>query len=78
MLSLVNNKLEVETENWLPTTQLKVLYLCNCNLNGTLSFLQKQHGLKSLDLSHNKLAANFPTWLLQNNTKLEVLSLTNN
>ncbi|KAH9667078.1 Receptor-like protein 13 [Citrus sinensis] len=78
MLSLVNNTLVVETENWLPTSQLKVLHLRNCNLNGTLGFLQKQHDLKSLDLSHNKLVGNFPAWLLQYNTKLEVLRFTNN
>ncbi|KDO36242.1 hypothetical protein CISIN_1g036717mg, partial [Citrus sinensis] len=41
-------------------------------------FLRHQFNLKYLDLSHNKLAGNFPTWLLENNTKLEVLYLINN
>jgi len=34
--------------------------------------------LQLLDLSHNKLSGNFPSWLLENNTKLETLYLMNN
>ncbi|GAY69393.1 hypothetical protein WN943_022592 [Citrus x changshan-huyou] len=77
-LSLETDLLQVETENCLPTFQLKVLSLPNCNLGVIPNFLLNQFNLKYLDLSHNKLAGNFPTWLLENNTKLEVLYLINN
>ncbi|KAH9667062.1 Receptor-like protein 15 [Citrus sinensis] len=77
-LSLGNDMLRVKTENWLPTYPLKVLQLSHCRLNVNPSFLLHQHHLKFLDLSHNQLVGNFPTWLLQNNTGLEVLILWNN
>lgn len=86
LLSPKTNNLYVETEespSWHPTFQLKVLQLRNCFLNsrrnGTFpSFLLYQHDLQLLDLSHNKLSGNFPSWILQNNTKLETLYLMNN
>ncbi|KAH9715342.1 Receptor-like protein 1 [Citrus sinensis] len=77
-LSMESDLLQVETENCLPTFQLKVLSLTNCNLGVIPKFLLHQFNLKYLDLSHNKLVGNFPTWLLGNNTKLEVLYLINN
>jgi len=86
LLSSMTNNLYVETEespSWHPTFQLKVLHLRNCIVNsrrnGTLpSFLLYQHELQLLDLSHSKLAGNFPSWILENNTKLETLYLMNN
>ncbi|XP_052300057.1 receptor-like protein 14 isoform X21 [Citrus sinensis] len=78
VLSSGNDMLQVKTENWLPTYPLKVLQLSHCHLNVNSSFLLHQHHLKFLDLSHNQLVGNFPTWLLQNNTGLEVLILWNN
>ncbi|KAK9229507.1 hypothetical protein WN944_022470 [Citrus x changshan-huyou] len=78
LLSTRNNMLQVQTENFLPTFQLKVLRLPNCSLNVIPPFLLHQFDLKYLDLSHNDLDGAFPTWALQNNTKLEVLLLTNN
>ncbi|XP_052300216.1 receptor-like protein 1 isoform X4 [Citrus sinensis] len=77
-LSMETDLLQVETENCLPTFQLKVLSLTKCNLGVIPKFLLHQFNLKYLDLSHNKLVGNFPTWLLGNNTKLEVLYLVNN
>ncbi|KAH9667058.1 Receptor-like protein 15 [Citrus sinensis] len=78
LLSPQNDMLQVKTENWLPTYPLKVLQLPHCRLNVNPSFLLHQSNLKFLDLSHNQLVGNFPTWLLQNNTGLEVLFLWNN
>ena len=78
LLSTRNNKLRVKTENFLPTLQLKVLGLPNCNLNVIPTFLLHQYDLKYIDLSHNNLFGGFPIWLLQNNTKLEALFLRNN
>ena len=57
----------------MPTLQLQILGLRNCNLNVTPTFLLRQYGLKYLDLSQNNLVADFPSWVLQNNTKLEDL-----
>ncbi|XP_024036937.1 receptor-like protein 15 [Citrus sinensis] len=75
------SRLQIETENfpWPPKFQLKVLNLQHCNVSGTIpSFLQYQYDLRYIDLSHNNLAGTIPTWLLQNNTKLEILFLFNN
>ncbi|KAH9753666.1 Receptor-like protein 13 [Citrus sinensis] len=40
-------------------------------------FLYHQHDLEYIDLSHIKMNGEFPTWLLENNTKLSDLSLIN-
>ncbi|KAM4076050.1 hypothetical protein ACJW30_12G035300 [Castanea mollissima] len=79
-----NNKLEIETDNpsWHPLFQLKVLVLSNCNLNKLTrnipKFLFDQHELEEVDISHSMLKGSFPTWLLENNTELQVLSLQGN
>ncbi|KAL9994967.1 putative non-specific serine/threonine protein kinase [Helianthus debilis subsp. tardiflorus] len=81
-----NDKFEVETEEprgWNPMFQLKGLALSNCNINmhkGSVvpSFLLQQHRLKKLDMSHNSMEGDIPTWLMKNNTMLEFFSLMNN
>ncbi|KAI9157864.1 hypothetical protein LWI28_029282 [Acer negundo] len=79
-LSSEDNKLQVqETEIFLqPPNQLKFLNLRKCNLHGIPSFLMYQHSLEVIDLSHNKLVGMFPTWLLQNNTRLQGMNLISN
>ncbi|XP_065868929.1 receptor-like protein 15 isoform X2 [Euphorbia lathyris] len=83
-LSSGSPMLELETENptWFPSFQLKVIDLPNCNLNKQTreipSFLLHQHDLWFIDLSHNKLVGKFPSWILQNNSKLQILNLMNN
>ncbi|KAK1571336.1 hypothetical protein Q3G72_015299 [Acer saccharum] len=79
-LSTKNSTLQVlETENFLlPPNQLKFLYLSKCNLHVIPSFLMYQHSLEFIDLAHNKLVGMFPTWILQNNTRLQGMYLTNN
>ena len=57
----------------MPTLQLQILGLRNCNLNVIPTFLLRQYGLKYHDLSQNNLVGDFPSWVLQNNTKLEDL-----
>ncbi|KAH7543799.1 hypothetical protein JRO89_XS15G0021700 [Xanthoceras sorbifolium] len=49
-------------------------------LNGDklAEFLYNKRDLQYVDLSHNNLTGEFPNWLLENNTKLEWLYLTNN
>uniref|UniRef100_A0A7N2R4B9 Uncharacterized protein n=1 Tax=Quercus lobata TaxID=97700 RepID=A0A7N2R4B9_QUELO len=79
-----NNKLDIEIENpsWDPSFQLKVLLLSNCSLNKPTSnipkFLFDQHELEVVDISYNKLNGSFPIWLLENNTRLQMLSLRSN
>ena len=81
-----NNKyLKVETENptWsFPLFQLKILRLSNFTLNWPSrvvpSFLLSQHDLRWVDLSYNHMTGDVPTWLLDNNTKLEYLSFESN
>lgn len=41
-------------------------------------YLYFQHDLEDVDLSHNHLTGEFPSWLLDNNTYLKTLYLTNN
>ncbi|CAN6934501.1 unnamed protein product [Brassica oleracea] len=59
-------------------SQLRSLTLSNCNLSNIPGFLTYQKELRVLDLSSNALSGAFPTWLLKNNTKLQVLLLQNN
>ncbi|KAL5805173.1 hypothetical protein ACOSQ3_031973 [Xanthoceras sorbifolium] len=68
-------------------TSLELLSLSSCGLQKTLShqdgdklaeFLYNKRDLQYVDLSHNNLTGEFPNWLLENNTKLEWLYLTNN
>ncbi|KAL3511921.1 hypothetical protein ACH5RR_024638, partial [Cinchona calisaya] len=80
-----SNDLYVDTEGLAlpPPFQLRILYLSGCNLNKRIgsripSFLFNQKELGVLDLSSNKLAGEFPTWLIENNTQLEYLALKNN
>ncbi|CAH8375214.1 unnamed protein product [Eruca vesicaria subsp. sativa] len=58
--------------------QLRTLTLSNCNLSNIPGFLRYQKELRVLDLSSNTLSGAFPTWLLNNNTKLQILLLQNN
>ncbi|KAK4571165.1 hypothetical protein RGQ29_029833 [Quercus rubra] len=79
-----NNKLEIETDNpnWHPLFRLKVLVLSNCTLNKLTrnipKFLFDQHELEVVDISHSMLKGSFPTWLLENNTELQLLNLQGN
>ncbi|WCJ40504.1 receptor like protein 14 [Euphorbia peplus] len=80
-----SNQFEVETENpvsWVPSFQLKVLVLPNCNLNKPFrsiipKFLFQQNQLRILDLSHNNLEGSLDL-LIRNNEDLEFLSFRNN
>ncbi|KAL0670503.1 hypothetical protein Bca4012_033207 [Brassica carinata] len=63
---------------------LEYLSLLNNNFKGILSLnplanlTKLKKNLRLVDLSSNKLSGNVPTWLLENNTQLEVLLLQNN
>ncbi|KAJ9179010.1 hypothetical protein P3X46_010841 [Hevea brasiliensis] len=84
LLSSGSRRLELETENptCFPTFQLKYVDLSNCNLNARTraipSFLLNQYDIRFIDLSHNMLFGTFPSWILQNNSKLQVMNLMNN
>ncbi|XP_058004792.1 receptor-like protein 56 isoform X4 [Hevea brasiliensis] len=84
LLSSGSTRLELETEHptWFPTFQLKYIDLSNCNLNvrtrAIPSFLLYQNDIRFIDLSHNMLFGMFPSWILRNNSKLQVMNLMNN
>nr|KYP49129.1 LRR receptor-like serine/threonine-protein kinase GSO2 [Cajanus cajan] len=42
------------------------------------TFLYNQHELRMLDIGPNSMKGRFPNWLLENNTKLDFLNLSNN
>ncbi|XP_061951429.1 cuscuta receptor 1-like isoform X2 [Populus nigra] len=65
--------------NLIPRFQLQSLSLACTGSGGTFpKSLYYQHDLQFVDLSHIKMIGEFPSWLLQNNTKLEELYLVNN
>ncbi|KAG2713408.1 hypothetical protein I3760_04G175300 [Carya illinoinensis] len=73
---------ETESQSWTPYFQLKVLLLSSSLARRPTrtipKFLHYQYKLQALDLSHNNLVGQFPTWLLENNTRLGILNLRNN
>ncbi|KAL5784276.1 hypothetical protein ACOSQ2_006668 [Xanthoceras sorbifolium] len=76
------NNLYAETElhSLTPKFQLNSIILSGCKGSCTFpKFLYHQHDLKVVDLSHNNFTGDhFPNWLLENNTKLQLLFLANN
>ncbi|CDY11072.1 BnaC06g23240D [Brassica napus] len=78
-LGSLSNSLQVESaSSWKPKFQLNVIVLRSCNLEKVPYFLLHQKGLRQVDLSHNKIPGDFPSWLMENNTELKVLTLQNN
>ncbi|XP_010250306.1 PREDICTED: receptor-like protein 12 isoform X1 [Nelumbo nucifera] len=86
VFQLQNNQLQVEPD--LPALipifrQLKILHLSSFTLNNPPSplpnFLHYQSDLRVVDLSHNNFnGSQFPTQMLENNARLEVLNIMNN
>ncbi|KAF2592289.1 hypothetical protein F2Q70_00044602 [Brassica cretica] len=78
-LSSKSNSLQVDmVTSWKPKFQLSVISLRSCNLKEVPGFLLYQKELRQVDLSNKIISGMFPSWLLENNTKLEVLLLKNN
>ncbi|MFQ6628078.1 hypothetical protein Gotur_007585, partial [Gossypium turneri] len=84
-LSINENKMVMEPSFYtsIPKCQLEVISLPKCITSQQLSrkvptFLYYQYDLRYVDLSHNNLSGTVPTWLLENNTKLEELILKGN
>ncbi|XP_038699729.1 receptor-like protein 14 [Tripterygium wilfordii] len=73
---------EVASQPWTPKFQLEVFILSNYILKNSnansLNFLHHQFELRYLDLSGAKCSGAFPNWLLENNTRLEIVSSANN
>ncbi|XP_018463187.1 receptor-like protein 15 isoform X2 [Raphanus sativus] len=70
---------QVESEgSWKLEFQLYVIALRSCNLEKLPHFLLHQKELRLVDLSNNRVHGVFPSWLMENNTNLEVLILQNN
>ncbi|MBA0876727.1 hypothetical protein Goshw_023176, partial [Gossypium schwendimanii] len=61
-----------------PEFQLKLLSMSNCGAKGLPNFLHYQTDLRYLDLSHNNLGGQNPSWLLQNNTRLQQFLMQGN
>ncbi|PHU16796.1 hypothetical protein BC332_12491 [Capsicum chinense] len=80
-LSVGYNTLTTNTEfnNWIPNFQLKFFAIEGCvNLQRLPSFLHYQNDLRILAIDLNQLPGNFPTWLLENNTRLAGLYARDN
>uniref|UniRef100_M1D659 Uncharacterized protein n=2 Tax=Solanum tuberosum TaxID=4113 RepID=M1D659_SOLTU len=62
---------DTEFQNWIPNFQLEFFAIEGCmNLQKLPSFLHYQYDLRILVIDGNQLQGNFPTWLLENNTRL--------
>ncbi|KAK5824399.1 hypothetical protein PVK06_019171 [Gossypium arboreum] len=61
-----------------PEFQLKLLSMSNCRAKGLPNFLHYRTDLRYLDLSHNNLGGQNPSWLLQNNTRLQQFLMEGN
>ncbi|MFQ6658753.1 hypothetical protein Gotur_027878, partial [Gossypium turneri] len=79
------NKIVMELSFYtsVPKFQLKFISLSKCITSQQLNlelptFLYYQYDLRYVDLSQNNFSGIVPTWLLENNTKLEVLFLRGN
>ncbi|XP_048591752.1 receptor-like protein 15 [Brassica napus] len=74
-----SNSFQVVSEgSWTPKFQLNAIALRSCNLVKVPHFLLHQKDLRQVDLSDNNISGQFPSWLLANNTKLDVLLLRSN
>ncbi|KAG7944285.1 hypothetical protein I3843_15G092100 [Carya illinoinensis] len=73
---------ETLSQRWIPSFQLKALSCSSCFSTKSsriiTRFLHYQFDLQLLLLPHNTLEGQFPTWLLENNTRLAILNLGNN
>uniref|UniRef100_A0A6N2L0D9 Leucine-rich repeat-containing N-terminal plant-type domain-containing protein n=1 Tax=Salix viminalis TaxID=40686 RepID=A0A6N2L0D9_SALVM len=69
-------------QNFIPKFQLMFFRLSHSTFKAINSvvpnFLYNQYDLRSLDLSSSNLSGVFPSWLLENNTRLEALYLRQN
>ncbi|MCE2055244.1 hypothetical protein HAX54_042269 [Datura stramonium] len=75
------NTLTTDTgfKNCVPNFQLKFFAIEGCiNLQKLPYFLHYQHDLRILAINQNQLPGNFPTWLLENNTRLAGLYARHN
>lgn len=74
-----SNSLQVDSESyWKPKFQLRGIALRFCILEKVPPFLLHQKDLRQVDLSYNNISGTFPSWLLVNNTRLEILLIQNN
>ncbi|KAH0647477.1 hypothetical protein KY290_033479 [Solanum tuberosum] len=65
---------DTEFQNWIPNFQLEFFAIRRCiNLQKLPSFLHYQYDLRILAIEGNQLSGIFPTWLLENNTKLAAI-----
>ncbi|KAK3439595.1 hypothetical protein EUGRSUZ_C04080 [Eucalyptus grandis] len=84
VLLLDDNKLTIDSKvaPLIPRFQLKYFTMSNSLSKGfkvtSLGFLNHQYDLITIDLSSNDISSVFPTWLLENNTKLKNLLMANN
>ncbi|GFS41732.1 receptor like protein 56 [Actinidia rufa] len=71
---------ENDSYTWAPKFQLRAFTFPSWTRNNSMAalpnFLSYQHDLRIIDLSHTKLSGMFPTWLLENNTSLEEIYLS--
>ncbi|KAF7847406.1 hypothetical protein BT93_L2994 [Corymbia citriodora subsp. variegata] len=84
VLLLGDNNLIIDTKvaSLIPRLQLKVFSMSNSLSKGfkvtSLGFLNHQYDMRIMDLSSNDIWGPFPAWLLENNTKLEMLLMASN
>ncbi|KAK3439561.1 hypothetical protein EUGRSUZ_C04112 [Eucalyptus grandis] len=84
VLFLHDTKLTIDTKiaSSTPRLQLKVFGMSNSQSKGfkvtSIGFLNHQYDLRIMDLSTNDIPGPFPSWLLENNTRLKYLFMRDN
>ncbi|KAJ4839811.1 hypothetical protein Tsubulata_027066, partial [Turnera subulata] len=84
LISCDHNELipELNLQTSVPIFQLNFFSMSNCRSKTRTAqfpyFLHFQYDLRVLDMSDNNFGGQFPSWLLQNNTRLQRIYLKNN
>ncbi|KAL8136961.1 hypothetical protein V2J09_002962 [Rumex salicifolius] len=84
LLSLSNNNGNTVVQDsahqpFTPSFQLLSLSLSNCNIQAKVpDFILHQYKFRYLELPHSSIGRGFPSWILENNTRLGALLLGHN
>ncbi|XP_062076465.1 receptor-like protein EIX1 [Humulus lupulus] len=78
-LNLSYNSALKFNSNWIPSFQLKFIYMSSCNLGPKFpSWLQTQTNIEHLDISNNSISGPVPSWFTNITSSLNYLNMSKN